>query len=151
MRWNWKIIEYRIMLLSDLSLLLIITIQLRVQRFTLRISHSARSISSFGYGTYLEEKIFKRNFFSACVRKSIEIYIYFRDFIFERNIKCVINKKKKKDGRIFLFLTREKFVLSIEWFLLEEKDGQNDSDHVHYSQLFKIHLMDPEETRKWTH
>lgn len=82
--------------------------------FSLRISHSARSISSFGYGSYLEEKVFKRNFFSACVRKSIEIYIYFRDFIFERNIKCVINKKKKKDGRIFLFLTREKFVLSIE-------------------------------------
>lgn len=57
------------MLLSDLSLLLIITIQLRVQRFTLRISHSARSISSFGYGTYLEEKVFKRNFFLLALEK----------------------------------------------------------------------------------
>lgn len=150
MRWNWKIIEYRIMLLSDLSLLLIITIQLRVQRFTLRISHSARSISSFGYGTYLEEKVFKRNFFLLALEK-VSRFISTLEILYSKGTWCVINKKKKKDGRIFLFLTREKFVLSIEWFLLEEKDGQNDSDHVHYSQLFKIHLMDPEETRKWTH
>lgn len=97
-----------------------------------------------------KKKFLNETFFLLALEK-VSRFISTLEILYSKGTWCVINKKKKKDGRIFLFLTREKFVLSIEWFLLEEKDGQNDSDHVHYSQLFKIHLMDPEETRKWTH
>lgn len=112
MRRNWKIIEYNAVL-WDLSLPPIITIQLR------------ESLGNIFPRLEEWEKVFQ-NFFSACVGKSIDLYLE-REFYTRRGIWCVMinregEKGKKRESAIFSVLDERK-ICPVNWVISLGREG----------------------------